>query len=250
MRIALLLPLVLVTGCHFSQIPDPNDVAEISKLDGKALQERVSLVRRTLDIYQRQGRIDQSESTVLLANYVEDQLEGVETAQIPSQQAWRFGDVYRQAENWEKTRELYTIAVTNAKSEDRRVNDTLRLAEATAQLGDVPAGIDMVRSTFDTDPGDKGPILMATLYEFVPACLNQGFDDELARVLEDAVGEHMKTIVDPKTDEGLAFLDVRPVHINRAYGLIIRLYQSAGEYEEARNAARRSATLLARFSEA
>ena len=124
-----------------------------------------SMVAEVLNDRLSRGQISDGQKDEILHAYIRDQVADIDRALIPADQVWRFADVYRQMEDWEATFDLYTIAVMNAESEDRRVNDSLRLAEATARLGDIEEGINLVRSTFDVDPLGKAPILMATLFE-------------------------------------------------------------------------------------
>jgi len=129
------------------------------------------------------------------------------------------------------------------------VNDTLRLGEAKARLGDVPKGIELVSSTFSAKPGGKAPILMATLYEFVPAALGKGHDLEVAGLLEKAIEQHLQTYVDPASEAGQRFLEARPTHISRAWEVILRVYRGAGDEQVFRGAIERSDAMMRRFAQ-
>ncbi|MCH7946139.1 MAG: hypothetical protein IIC73_09035 [Armatimonadetes bacterium] len=178
--------VVLAAGCEFGQIPDQNEPGSASLYDGALLQQNVRRVDEVLTDRVMRGQISNAEKQELFRAYIREQVADLVREEIPADQVWRFADVYRQMEDWQSTYDLYTIAVTTAKTEDRRVNDSLRLAEATAQLGDILEGMGLVRSTFDVEPEGKAPILMATLYEFAPVAQGRGHDHALALLLEEA----------------------------------------------------------------
>ena len=242
-----LLALALA-GCRFGQIPNPNKLAVSSKYDGQALQQHVRQADEVLTDRLVKGQIDLRTKNEILHGFIQDQLKGVELEKVDDGDVWRFADVFRQLGDWQTTHDLYVRAVKAAKDEDRRVNDTLRLAEAKAHLGEVADGISLVRSTFDAAPGGKAPILMATLYEFVPAAMGQEHDLDVAKLLEDATEQQLLTVVDPKTPEGRAFLQARTYHIRRAWDAVVRIYRSYGEDEAMRAAIDRSDKMLRRFA--
>jgi hypothetical protein len=62
--------------------------------------------------------------------------------------------------------------------------------------------------------------------------------------LEDAIAIHERTVVDPETVEGMAFLAARPHHIRNAYALAIRLYEAGGREDLAEAARLRAASFL------
>ena len=244
------LPLIVaaLAGCGLGQYPDPNEPDPQAKFNGEALQKDVQQVALVLSERVAKGEIDQKERTKLLQDYIREQLTGVDPKDVPDRQAWRYADVYRQLEDWKTTNELYERAVKDAPNEDRRVNDTLRLAEAKARLKDVPKGIELVRSTFNTSPGDKAPIFMATLYEFAPAALGQGHDLEIAQLLEDAMAQHLQTYVDPTTNVGIGFLNARQHHLKIGWDLVLRIYQENGKQDAMRAAIERADKMMSRFA--
>ena len=242
--------VVLAAGCEFGQIPDQSEPGPDSLYDGALLQQNVRRVDEVLNDRVMRGQINLAEKQELLNAYISEQVADLVREDIPADQVWRFADVYRQMEDWQTTHELYTIAVTTAESEDRRVNDSLRLAEATAQLGDVQEGMDLVRSTFDVDPEGKAPILMATLYEFAPVAEGRGHDHALAVLLEEAALQHLLTIVDAESEAGRLFMQARRYHLRKAWFAIIRLYRSEDDDEAMRAAIGRSETMMRRFATA
>ncbi len=251
-RLALLVLVVAVglSGCRFGQYPDPNKSNEADKYDGERLQNNVRAADENLTRRLLRGEINASGKKTLLQDYIRDQLGDIDLEQVPSEQVWRYADLYRQLEDWKTTDALYSRAVGSAKNEDRRVNDTLRLAEAKARLKDVPKGIELVRSTFTAAPGGKAPILMAALYEFAPAALGQDHDIEVAKLLEDAIEQHMQTVVDPNTDAGRLFIEARPFHVKRAWEIVVRIYRESGDEKAFRAAIERSDAMLRRFAAA
>ncbi len=246
----LAVAVVLAAGCEFGQIPDQSEPGPDSLYDGALLQQNVRRVAELLDDRVIRGQITLAEKQELLSAYIGEQVADVVRDDIPADQVWRFADVYRQMEDWQTTHDLYTIAVTTARTEDRRVNDSLRLAEATAQLGDIQEGMDLVRSTFDVQPEGKAPILMATLYEFAPVAQGRGHDHALALLREEAAVQHLQTIVDPQSEAGRLFIQARRYHLRQAWFAVIRLYRSADDDEAMRAAIGRSETMMRRFASA
>ena len=239
---------LLVAGCRFGQYPNPNEPDKNAMYDGETLQENVRQVDEMLALRVENGKIDQSQKSAFLLEYIAEQLEGVDLDEIPTDQAWRFADVYRQMDDWQATHDLYVVAVENASDEDRRVNDTLRLAESVAMLGSVLEGIDLVRSTFDAEPTGKAPILMATLYEFVPAALGSGHDLAVVKLLEEATEQHLLTVVDPESESGRTFIKARFYHVREAWRAIIPVYRAIGDIDVLRAVIARSDRVMLRFA--
>ncbi|MEX2244580.1 MAG: hypothetical protein WD716_12120 [Fimbriimonadaceae bacterium] len=247
---ALLLALAVggLAGCRFGKLPDPNKPKLDSKYDGASLQAKVREADNVLNERLAKGEIDIVQKKEILHAFIQKQVEGIELSKVGNEQAWRFADVYRQMEDWQTTHDLYVIAVASAEDEDRRVNDTLRLAEAKARLDKVAEGIELVRSTFDVAPAGKAPILMATLYEFAPSALGKGLDLEVARLVEDAMEQHLETIVDPASDSGRQFLQARVHHLRQSWELVFRVYRESGEDEIVRGAIERADAMMRKFA--
>ena len=245
----LALLAVSLVGCRFGQLPDPNKVEPSATFDGEALQKSVRAADETLTERLVRGEIDEQTKRAMLHEFIREQIGDIDLSKIPKDQVWRYGDVYRQLEDWKTTEVLYARAVDNAKDEDRRVNDTLRLAEVKARLGDVEKGIELVRSTFDVQPEGKAPILLAVLYEFTPAALGQGHDVEVAILLEDAMAQHLLTVVDPESEAGSRFLEARAHHISRAWEIVVRIYRGTGDENLFRGAIDRSDSMMSRFGQ-
>ena len=240
--------LLAAIGCSFGQIENANDAEAVGSYDGESIQSEVRQVDQLLNERLAKGEIDPEQKAKLLGDFIREALVEVDPAKIPDVQAWRFADVFRQAGDWETTNQLYERAVEVASTEDRRVNDTLRLAECKARLKDVEKGIELVRSTFSTPPGDKGPILMATLYEFAPAALGQGHDLEVAQLLEDAMAQHLQTYVDPESEVGKSFLNARLHHVQATWEVVLRIYHEQGDEDAMRAAIERADAMMSRFA--
>ncbi len=243
-----LVALVLVAGCKFGQLPNPNAKKPADEYDGAALQARVLELSENLAGREMRGEVDGATRVSTLRKYIDSQVKDIDTSKIAADQAWRFADVYRQLGDWQATHDLYVIAVKNVKDDDRRANDTIRLAEAKAMLGDVEGGVGLVRLTFDVKPGNKAPILLATLYEFAPAALNKGQDVDVALLIEDAIGQHLLTRVDPFSDHGKAFIQARRHHIDQAWRTVIGILRNHGDEALLREALRKADETLGRFA--
>ena len=243
----LLVASLAFAGCQFGQLPNQKNVE--ARVEGpEALQKRLGRARSTVDDRILRGQLSRTEGDEILREYVVRLLEDVDVKTVSPDEAWMYGDLFRQIPDWQATYDLYSVAVEHAGSEDRRVNDSLRLAEATAELGDVEEGIRLVRSTFDASAGGKGPILMATLYEFLPAARQQGMEIQLAKLLEAAIDQHLMTVVDPSEDAGRRFLISREHHVSEAWSQIILLYYAVDEEEEAHGATVRYLGMMRRFA--
>lgn len=179
------------------------------------------------------GEITDGQYRDLLAQYTDDLLKGVQIESVDPTRAWEYGEVFKTGRLWSRAESAYRIAVKVAKDEDRRVNDTLQLANALAHEGKVPEAIAEARKTFDTPPEAKPPILYAAYLEIAPAGKGKGHDAELARLLEDAIRQSDLARVDASKDEGKAFLGALPHHQRNARRLAAELYLSAGKPTEA-----------------
>lgn len=194
------------------------------------------------------GEITDEDGKKLLQESAQKLLHAVKIEKINPVEAWQYGDVFRTAKDWELARVAYKIAIryaSKSKNEDRRINDTLRLAEAEANLGQVEKAIELARQTFLSRPQEKAPILLSVLYEIVPGGRGKGHDAEFAKLLEDAVLEHEQVIVNPDTEAGKAFLAARNFHLMRAWDMIVKLYRDAGLHEEADKARARGSENMA-----
>lgn len=227
---------LLVIGCQSGTLPDPNVPDTKTMVRGDIILRNVGELSQMLDQRVGRGEIDQVQREKILEREVKKMVEKVEVSKIIDKEAWQFGDVYRLGGQWDIALDLYDRAVKSAKTNDRKINDTLRLARAQAHLGKVDEAITSCRSVFGVDAKDKAPILMAILYEVVPEGAGKGKDLELARLLEDSIKQHKETIVNVTDEGGRAFLRARPIHIHSAWMRVAQFYQGLKMDKEAREA--------------
>ncbi len=226
---------ILSGGCLMTaEIPDPNSNLLIG-MRPEIMQRNLASAWSGLERRRQRGEIDEAGRDGLYQAKVEE-LTQLIPKEIEDDKAWIYGDVYRDAKKWPQAMALYEQAVKAAKTEDRRVNDHLRLARAQAALGRVKEAAATARETFSAPAPEKAPILPAILYEVVPAGRGKGADAALAQVLADAISQHMEVQIDPATEAGQAFLSARTFHIQKAWTAVVSLYEAAGQRAEARKA--------------
>jgi tetratricopeptide (TPR) repeat protein len=230
---SLFLFSLFLTGCHFSTFPDPNDPNRAGALQPEVLRRQVKGASDALFDRVKSGEISDAQYKDLLAKYADDLVKSVHIENVDPARAWEYGEVFRTGRMWKQAEAIYQIAVKAAKDEDRRVNDTLWLAEALANLGRVDEAVVEARKTFDTPPNSKAPILYGVLYNIAPAGGGKGKDAELARLLEDAIRRSDLTRVDESTEAGAAFRQALPHHQRNARRLAAKLYLAAGHEADA-----------------
>ncbi len=214
---------------HFGVPGDPNDPRTAGMLAPDVLRQ---LLKGVSDSYL--SRVQSKEMTDAqfqeqMAKTADQLLAQIDIDRIPKAKAWEYGEIFITARHWKDAERALRVAVQVAKGEDRRVNDSLRLARAEAQLGKIDEAITTARAVFNTPDEGAAPILLATLYEIVPAAQGKKHDAELAKLVEDAIACHMRTIVDPKSEGGMAFLAARSYHVGRAWDKVVELYEGAGK---------------------
>jgi tetratricopeptide (TPR) repeat protein len=217
-----------------TDFPDPNAPERIG-MSPEIMKRNLNDAWQSLELRRERGEIDNSARDQLYQAKVKELIELI-PATISDDQAWMYGDVYRDAKMWPEAVGLYKRAVTAAKTEDRRVNDLLRLAQAQAAVGSVQEAAASVRATFDAPPNEKAPILPAVLYEVAPAGRGKGQDALLADMLVESIKQHMQTLVDPETEAGQAFLAARGHHVKKAWTEAVSLYEAGGQRDKAREA--------------
>ncbi len=227
-------------GCQTGQLPDPNAEEGTLGLHPEYMKENLAALRRSLDQRVMNGLMTEEQRDEVLERELKEMIDNIPITNIPPKKAWHYGDLFRDAGDWEDAYMCYDIARKSAESEDRRVNDNLRFAQSAGALGKVDEAIEAARSVFDAPPQDKAPILPAILYEVVPAAKGKGKDAELAKLLEEAIQQHQQVVVDAASQPGKDFLMAKPRHIELAWNSAIDLYQEAGDEAEARAAVRRA----------
>jgi hypothetical protein len=204
-----------LVGC--GQIPDPNDLSRISQDERADAAYRIwQAAIGTLEFKVTKNEILDRDRNELIRKTADDLLKAIDIKQTPPADAWMLADMLRATNRWEDAEKEFEIAVKNAASVDRKVNDTLRLAQAQAKNGKAIEAIATAKKVYDVPDDQSAPILPATLYEIVPAAEGKGHDKELAELLELAIRCHERTVVDIKTDDGRIFMAARRYHINKA----------------------------------
>lgn len=226
----------LASSCRLSTFPDPNDPRGAGAQQPEVLRRQVKGASDALFARVNGGEITDRQYRDLLATYTDGLLKGVRVEDVDPAKAWEYGEVFRTGRLWKKAEAAYRVAAKVAKDEDRRVNDTLSLAEAIAQQGRIEEAVATARETFDAKPEYKAPILYAALYRIVPGGRGKGEksgDLLLARFLEDAIRQSDLVRVDERTESGKAFLLALPHHQHRARELAAQMYLAAGHEEDA-----------------
>lgn len=249
LRSSVLL-LVVLAGCAQPWKQDPNVSVPGRPVSGDVLARNIAGLMADLDEREAKGAISAADREAVLQGFLERTLEPVVPEQVPDGECWQFGDAYRLRGDWEQATKLYERAVKAAHTEDRKVNDSLRLARALAHAGRHEEAIAMARSTFDASETNKAPILMAVLYEIVPEAGSNAPKKDYAVLLLDAIAQHRQTVVDAGSPEGAAFLETRSVHIRKAYVAAANLLMESGDRQAAREAllkAEQTSTEVARI---
>jgi tetratricopeptide (TPR) repeat protein len=226
-----------LSGCRTRTLPDPNDVGY---LQPEVLRRNLKYASESLWDRHLKGEITDAQFQALIAKAANELLGRVRIEQVPPSKAWEYAEVFRTAKRWKEAEKFYQIAVKAARDEDRFVNDSLHLAQVMCENGEVEAAIPIARSTFQSTPGAKAPILYGVLLEIVPAARNKGHDLELASLLEGAIGQAEQTQVDPKSVPGQQYLLARPLKIRDAWITIVQLYLAANKPELAESARQRA----------
>lgn len=241
-RAALLAVCLLAVGCKTGHMPDPNDPKEV-RLTATTVSKQLLALNENLYTRWRKKEFDEDRYRELLTKGAKEIISDVQMDAMDPTEVWQYAEVLRTAHLWKEAEEALIVAVKAAKiskNEDRRVNDSLRLAHVQARLGKIEEAIATTRSTFDVRPQDAVPVLMGTLYEIIPAARGQKHDVELAKLLEEAIAVNMRAVVDENTDSGRAFVLTRPNHTRKAWRTIIELYEAANRKDLAQEAAVRS----------
>lgn len=223
--------------------PDPND-PRVAGNSPEYLRRMLKGASDSLLKREMSGEIGDQEYHKLVARAANDLLDQVKVGPIAPDKAWEWGELYIAARRWPSARAALEIAVKSPRDPNRQVNDTLRLARVLAEMGQVRESVEVARRVLGVPDNAAAPILPATLLEIVPAGAGKGADPALAKLLEDAIGAEMRTIVDPNTDAGKAFLMARPIHVEHAWAKVIELYRGAGETQAAEAAQVRGVAML------
>lgn len=240
----MLAAALVLGGCNTGKLMDINDPVNASAVSGESLQVALRGIYDNLEFRRGSEEITQAQLEEEMRQRARDFTESLDVDDISPEEAWRFAEVFRTAEDWKSAARLYERAVAAAQTEDRRVNDTLQLARCYAHLGRIKESLSLAKKSFDAPPGDKGAILPAILLEIAPAAVDKGHDVELARLLAAACEQHLMVEVDARTVPGKAFLVARRHHIREALDWASHLLAKEGKVAEAAAVDRRRRTIL------
>jgi hypothetical protein len=237
----------MLWGCQTGTLDDPNEIKSAGVMAPEVIRRQLKGTSDMLMARVAKGEITDAQFKELIAKRANELLADLPLDKIAPEKAWEYGDVLRTAQRWPQAKRALEIAVDHARkggSEDRLINDTLRLAHAQAMLGEIPEAIATADKTMTASAGGSSPILPAVLLEIVPAARGKGHDPALAGLLEKAINKHVATVVDPQTEPGEAFLMARPHHVRNAWRTVVDLYAKSDKDEEARAAIQRSEEML------
>lgn len=244
----------LVVSCRPEPPADPNAAdVRTNAIGADTMLKSLSWMSDQVNERQAKGLITEEEGKTALTRYAARLVGRIDRAQVKPGDAWKVATVLLTAKKWKEAETMLVTAVSHAvavKDEDRRVNDTLRLARAKAELGKVKEAIATAKKAFDASDINSAPLLPATLLEIVPAAQGKGADADLAKLLEMAISAHRRTKVDPESAAGRAFLSAKWFHIENGWKRAIQLYQEAGREDLARAAALRAEKMLVNFRRA
>lgn len=238
-RSLLLLGLVLAAGCMTGHYHDPNEPSD-GLVTADSIFKRMNGLNNSLYYRRTHGEITEAEYKDLLVKGAAEYVQAARLKPGAPSELWKYAEVLIAAHMWPEAEQTLAKAVQNAKdthNEDRRINDTLRMARAQAEQGKIKQAIATARETLNAKPADSVPVMMATLYEVIPAAKDKGEDLELARLLADAIEVNSKVVVDKNSEAGVAYLLARPRHIRHAWMTLEKLYLSANRPDLAKQAA-------------
>lgn len=237
--VAGLVLSVTLTGCKTGHIRDPNNPADVGSISPQVLRQNLQSINESLVNRLSRHEFDRRTYRQLVAQAARELSSQVKPESVKPEQAWQFGEVLKDAHLWAQAEPVLRVAVkyaTDTKNDDRRVNDTLRLAVVLAHEDKVPEALTTARLAFNAPPNQLAPVLLATYLELAPAAQGKGHDLELAKLVEDAIACHNRTQVDPKSDAGKIFVLSRPYHMGKAWMLVAALYSMAGKADLAAQA--------------
>lgn len=235
--------IFLLGGCRIDSYPDPN-AHDHKVIDPFVMMRNLEQLHLMLGRRVAEGEITPDIKDIMIRQQAQAFVKELDLETIDDDDAWRFADVLRQAGRWEDAYKALQIAVQDPETEDRRVNDNLQFARVAAHLGKVDEAIKAAKSTFDAEPREKAPILLAVLKEIVPEGKGKGHDAELGQLLEGAIEQHTLVVIDPNSPAGIAFTAAYPIHISEAWNTTIRLYRSANREDLMRPAIDKSEVMM------
>jgi hypothetical protein len=220
-------------GCQAPIIPNANIPADSVSIPPTIVRQQLSYASDMLNDRVARREMSDDQARLVLAQAASDLIARIDSSEFKPQDIWEYADFCRTAQKWATAEKALRIAVKSAVSEDRRINDTLRLAQCVAKQHRAREAVEIANTVLNAVPGESAPILPAVLLEIAPAAQGQGADLELAQLLVKAIHKHLATVVDPNTESGFFFIQARPFHIKKAKELAIKLFESTGHHQEA-----------------
>ncbi len=215
-RVFWLAIAIVAAGCTTVPPPDPNDPSQVGLMQADVIMRNLKWMSDSVNMRVDRGEITTEHGRQLVRDYAAELTKNIDFRMIAVDRAWEYAEVFRSAHQWDKARALLEVALRKPANEDRRVNDTLRMAHVLAELGDVPNAITFARLTFNTTQKESAPLIPAITLEIAPAGRGKGHDKELAQLIRDAIPIWDKTVVDPNSQAGMLFIQAKPYLIRRS----------------------------------
>lgn len=234
----LLVILVSLAGCKSAILRDPNDPNSVGVNQANVLEQDLKNASDSINVHVRKNLMSSKEGQIELQKYAGKLLDSVHQLVVFPNTAWKDADVMITAKRWADAASVLKIALAHPASEDRWVNDTLRLAHCDASLGKIPQAIALTKSTFKATPKWKWPVLYATYLQIVPAALAHSHGDqlELAQLVKGAIHQHELAWGTMSKPKYVGWLEARQIQIDRAWAYVIKIYLSIGRKDLARQA--------------
>jgi len=250
----LLIGLVLIglAGCQEKQLPDPNDPHDVPAVkQADVLQTNIQRMADSMNDRVLHNQITDQQRLDYLSDEARRLLAMGDPDHSAPKDAWIYANLYITCGEFGKAIPLLREAIQYAQSvhnDDRRVNDSFRLARALAETGKVEDALNTAQSVIDSNPSDPGPVLPSVLLQITPSAEGKGHDAQLAHLLEEAIHEHLRMKVDSTTIAGQAFLIAKPHLIWKAWEKIETLLQNSGHPDQAAAARLRAKQMMQTLS--
>ena len=240
--------VLALSGCETGTTPSPFDPANASIVEVEQVQIALRGIWSMLEFRVETGEIKREAAESEFIKRATEFAVPLDADDVPPGDAWRVGEIQRAAKRWPEALKAYQRAAEHPADDDRRTVDRLRLAEALAWNKKPQDALKMARTAFSAQPSNKGSILLAVIYEVAPPLMTQKVDGELARLILDAIEQHLSADVPITSSEGKAFYLARPAHVRYAFDQALRLLERSGRTTEARKVLRQRTMVLMRLN--
>jgi hypothetical protein len=214
--LAVLAAVVLFQLRGLEPPPDPNDPTKNTLMAAEVLRRNLKVTSDAANMRVGKGEWGPRRAKRKVSEAAAEMVKHIQIEHIQPTEAWEYGEVLWTAKQWDKAADVLELAVKSAKTEDRRINDTLRLAQCYVALEQLDRGLTLARTTFNAKPADSEPLIPSILLELVPLARNQGKNEELAKLLEDAIPIYARTEMKSGTQRHRDFLVAKPFLIKQA----------------------------------